>query len=134
MVHTERAAVSHGASHVQGDPSTKMLITSTCFQRITLFLVHMHFSVCMIIPQSSPFVGQIIRLLSSLQNVFQVNPLALQAHLQAARETANNTNTFLCVDCPDSGCNCCFQVSDCLGVAFVHSVLQIAPKVNIWGI
>ena len=30
-------------------------------------------------------------------------------------------------------CNCCLEVTDCLGVVFIHSVLQIAPKVKIWG-
>ena len=32
-----------------------------------------------------------------------------------------------------TGCECCLQVTDCLGVVFVHSVIQITPKVNILG-
>ena len=51
-----------------------MLITSTCFQRITSYLVDINFSLCMIIPQSFQFVGQIVWLLCSLQNVFQMTP------------------------------------------------------------
>ena len=94
-------------------PPTKMLIMSTCFQRITSYLVHINSSLCMIIPQSLQFVGQIVRLLCSLLNVFQMTPLALEAHLQAAHETVNDTSTFLYGDCPDPGCNCCLQVTDC---------------------
>ena len=62
------------------------------------------------------------------------DPLVLQAHLQVVREIVNDTNTFLYGDCPDLGCDCCLQVTDCLGVVFVHSVLQITPKVKIWGV
>ena len=57
---------------------TKLLITCTCFQRITSYLVHTNFSSCMIILQSFQFVSQVVRLLCSLQNVFQMSPLALQ--------------------------------------------------------
>ena len=64
------------------------------FQRITSLLLHIIFSFCMIIPQSFHFVGQIVQLLCSLQNVFQMTHLALQAHLQAAREVVNDTSTF----------------------------------------
>ena len=56
--------------------------------------------------------------------------LAMQAHLQAACEIVHDTHI------PLWGlhvCNCVFQVTDYLGVVFVHSVLQIAPKVKIWG-
>ena len=81
---------------LQGDPKdmppTKM-VTSTCFQQ-TSYLVHINFSLCMIVPQSFQFVGQIVQLLCSLQNVFQMTHLALQAHLQAAREIVIDTNTF----------------------------------------
>ena len=45
----------------------------------------------------------------------------------------NDTNTFLYGDCPDHDCNCCFQVTVSLGLVFVHSVLHLTPKVNIWG-
>ena len=65
--------------------------------------------------------------------MFQITPLALQSHLQAAREIVNDTNTFLYVVCPDPGCNCYLQVTDCLGVVFVLSVLQITLKVKIGG-
>ena len=66
-----------------------MLITSIRFQRITSYLAHINVSCsCLSIPQSVRFVGQIARVLCSLQNVFQMKPLALQAHLQAAREIA----------------------------------------------
>ena len=85
----------------------------------------------MSIPQSCQFLGQIVRLLCSLQNVLQMIPLALQSHLQAAREIISDTNTFLYRDRPDPGCYCCLQVTDCLGVVFVHSVLQITPKLKI---
>ena len=47
------------------------------------YFVHVNFSLCIIIPQSFQFVGQVVWLLCSLQNVFQMTPLALQAHLQA---------------------------------------------------
>ena len=60
---------------------TKLLITSTCFQRITSHVVHINFSLCIIISQYFQFIGQIVRLLCSLRNVFQMPPLALQAHL-----------------------------------------------------
>ena len=39
----------------------------------------------MIIPQCLQFVGQMVRHLRSLQHVFQMTALALQAHLQAAK-------------------------------------------------
>ena len=78
--------------------------------------------------------SEIVKLLCSLQNVFQTIPLALQTHLQAAREIVHDTSRFLYGDCPGPGCNCCLQVTDCLGVVFVHSVLQITPKVKIWGV
>ena len=76
-------------------PRTKMLITSTCFQRITLYLVLINFSLCMIIPRSFRFVGQIVRLLCSLQNMLQMTPLALPAHLQAARKIVSDTTVVL---------------------------------------
>ena len=104
------------------------------FQRITSLLLHIIFSFCMIIPQSFHFVGQIVRFVCFLQNVFQTTPLVLQAYLQEAREIVNDTKTFLCGDCPDPGCNCCFEVTDCLGVVFVHSVLQTTPKVKFCGV
>ena len=82
---------------IQGDPPkmppTKMLITSV--QRFASYLVHSNFSLCRIIPQSFQFVCQMVRLLCYLQNVFQMTPLALQAHLQATREIVNDTNAFL---------------------------------------
>ena len=112
---------------------TKLLITCTCFQRITSYLVHTNFSSCMIILQSFQFVSQVVRLLCSPQNVFQMSPLALQAHFPGAHKIVNDTNTFFCGDCPDHGCNCCVQVNDCLGVVFIHSVLEITPKVQICG-
>ena len=43
----------------------------TCFQSITSYLVHINFSLCRISPQSFQFVGQIVQLLYSLQNMFQ---------------------------------------------------------------
>ena len=49
----------------------------------------------MIMPQSVQFVGQIVRLLCSLQHVFYMIPLALQAHLQAARKIVNDTTVAL---------------------------------------
>ena len=55
-------------------------------------------------------------------------------HLQAALKTVNDTKTFLYGDCSDPGCNCSLQVTDCLGDVFLYSVLQITPKVNIWGL
>ena len=88
----------------------------------------------MIIPQSVQCVGQIVRLLCCLQNRFQMTPLGFQEHLQTVREIVNGTNTFLYGDCPDPGCNYCLQVTDCLGVVFVHSVLQINPKVKTCGV
>jgi len=81
------------------------------FQRITSWLLHIIFSFCMIIPQSFQFVGQIVRFVCFLQNVFQTTPLVLQAYLQEAREIVNDTKTFLYGDCPDPGCNCCFQLT-----------------------
>ena len=60
-------------------------------------------------------------------------PWVRQAHLQATREIVNDTNTFLYGDCSDPGCNCCLQVTDCLRIVSVHSVLQIIPKVKFWG-
>ena len=39
-----------------------MLITSICFQGITSYLVYINFSLCMVIPQSFHFVGQIVNL------------------------------------------------------------------------
>ena len=33
-------------------------------------------------------------------------------------------------DCPDPGCNSCLQVTDCLGLVFVYSVLQIIRRLN----
>ena len=80
-----------------------MLITSIYVQRFPSYLVHINFSLCGIIPQSFQSVYQMVRLLYSLQNVFQMTPLALQAHLQAAREIVNDTNAFLYGDCPDPG-------------------------------
>ena len=62
-----------------------------------------------------------------------MNPLTLQAHLQAAREIVNDTNAFFYGDCPDPDCNCCRQVTDSAGVVFVHSILQITPQVSICG-
>ena len=59
-----------------------------------------------------------------------MTPLALQAHLQAAREIVIDTNTFLYGDCPDAGCNCCLHATDYLGVVFAHSVLRITPTVK----
>ena len=102
---------------VQGDspsppppmPPTRMLITSTCFQSVTSYLVHINFSLCRISPQSFQFVGQVVQLLYSIRNMFQMTPLALQAHLQVAYKIVNNTNTFLYRDLPDPGCNCCLQ-------------------------
>ena len=64
---------------------TKMLMTSTCFQQIASPLVHITFSLCMIIPQSFQFVGQIVRLSCSPQNVFQMT------HLQMVREIVSDT-------------------------------------------
>ena len=79
---------------IQGDPKnvppTKKLITSTGFQQISSYLVPIYFSLCMIIPQTFQFAGQ-----TSLQNTFQMTPLALQAHLQVAHKTVNDMNTFL---------------------------------------
>ena len=53
--------------------STKMLITSTCFQQITSYLVHTNFSLCMFNLQRLQSPGQIVRLLCSLLNVLQIN-------------------------------------------------------------
>ena len=86
-------------------PPTRMLITSTWFQSVTSYLVNINFSLCRISPQSFQFVGQIVQLLCSLQTIFQMTPLALQAHLQVAYKIVNNTNTFLYGDLPDPGCN-----------------------------
>ena len=72
-------------------PPTKMLITPTRLQRITSYLVHITFRLCVIIPQSLQFVDQIIRLLCSLQNMFQITPMALQEHLQAEPEIVSHT-------------------------------------------
>ena len=49
----------------------------------------------MIIPQIFQFVGQIIRLLCSLQNVLQMTPLAFQTHLQARLVWLNLFNAEL---------------------------------------
>ena len=76
-------------------PPTKMPITSTCFQGITSYLVHINFSLWMIIPQSFHLAGQMGRLSCSLQNVFQMTPLVLQAHLQAAHEIVNDMTVVL---------------------------------------
>ena len=65
----------------------------------------------MIIPQSYQFVGQIVWLVCSLQNVFQMIPLALQAHLQMASKIVNDTNTFLYGDCPDPAVIAVFKSS-----------------------
>ena len=50
---------------IQGDPQkmppTKMLITSTCVQRFTSYLVHINFSLWRNIPQSFLSVGQMVR-------------------------------------------------------------------------
>ena len=54
------------------------------------------------------------------------------SEVQAGREIVNDTNAFLYTDCRDPGCNCCLQVTDCLGFAFVHPILQITPKVKIY--
>ena len=43
----------------------------------------------MIIPQSFQFVGQIVWLFS-LQNVFQMTPLALKAHLQVVHKIVSD--------------------------------------------
>ena len=88
--------------------------------------MHTNFCLSMIIPQSFQFVGQMVRLLLSLQNVFQMTFLTLQA----ACEIAKDRKVFLHGDCSDPYCNCCLQVTDYLGVVFVYSV----PKVNIWGV
>ena len=77
---------------VQGDPPkmppTKMLITSssTYVQRFTSYLVHINFSLCRIIRQSFQSVCQMVSLLCSLLNVFQMTPLALQAHCTNTKE------------------------------------------------
>ena len=76
-------------------PPTKTLITSTCFQQITSYLVHINFSLFLVILQSFQFVGQIVWLLCSLQNVFQMTSLGVQAHLQKAGEIVNNTTMVL---------------------------------------
>lgn len=55
------------------------------FSAITSYLVHTSFSLCVIIPQSFSFIGQIVGLLCSFQNMFQMPPLAFQAHWQAER-------------------------------------------------
>ena len=52
------------------------------------------------------------------------------AATQTARENVNDTNTFLYGDCHNPGCNCCLQVTDCLGLVFVYSVLQIIRRLN----
>ena len=70
-------------------------MTSTCFQQIASPLVHITFSLCMIIPQSFQFVGQIVWLLRSLQNLFQMTPLALQAYLQVARKIVHDMTVVL---------------------------------------
>ena len=121
---------------LQGDPKdmppTKM-ITSTCFQQ-TSYLVHINFSLCMIVPQSFQFVGRIVQILCSLQNVFQMTHLALQAHLQAALEIASDTNTFnypgviAVFKSPIVFVNDIIQVTGCFRTL---KVLQITPKVKI---
>ena len=110
-------------------PPTKMLISSTRFQRTTSYLVHINFCLCMIIPQSFQFVRQIVRLWSSLRNVFQTTPWRCR-HTCKRRAKLSMTQTHSSRDRPDPGCNCCLQVTDCVGVVFVHSVLQITPKVK----
>ena len=52
---------------------------------------------------------------------------------QVVCETDSDTNTFLYGDCSDPGCNSCLQVTNCLGVAFTHWVLQITPQVKFRG-
>ena len=54
-----------------------------------------NFSLCLIIPQSFQFVGQIVRLSCFLQSVFQMIFLGLQACLQTAHKIVNDTHTFL---------------------------------------
>ena len=57
--------------------------------------MHVHFSLCMITQQSFHFADQIVRLLWSLQNVLEMTPLVLQAHLQTAREIVSDITVVL---------------------------------------
>ena len=75
-------SITQHRSHVQGHPKTmpptKMLITSTYVQRFTSYLVHINFRLWRIIPQRFQFVGQMVRLLCYLQNVFQTLPICTE--------------------------------------------------------
>ena len=58
-----------------------MLITSTFLAHYFICLAHINFSLCVTIPWTIQFVGQMVRLLLRiLQNVVQMLPLELQAH------------------------------------------------------
>ena len=67
--------------------------------------MHINFSLRTIIPQHFQFICQMVQRWCSVWNVFEMILLALQAHVQAAREIVINMKAFLYEGCIGHGCN-----------------------------
>ena len=68
------------------------------------------------------------------QNVFQVPPPALDAHVNSFLEVIDHSFALIMWDGLNLILNCVFQVSDRLRVILIDSVLEKTPQMEVKGI
>ena len=58
---------------------------------------------------------------------------ALQVHLDPAGKVLDDTPAFLPWDRSYCCCDCCLQVRDSLVFVAIHPVINLSPRIKIWG-